>query len=121
MFLLPGDGSPRQTLDAVLRYTHSDRFPAVAGYKTLAPHWHFAYTGQAVAHGFDWTPPFRPVLQDMGIDAAMINDFHGDGHPETSTPLRLEELEQYYRACRVQSGQDLLIILAEEEDVYFAA
>ena len=118
MFLLPGDGNPRQTLDAVLRYTHSDRFPAVPGYKTFAPHWHYAYTGQAVARGFDWTPPFRPVLKNMGIDAAMINDFHGDGHPETSAPLRLEELEQYYRACRAQSGQDLLIIPAEEANVH---
>ena len=78
LFLLPGDGSPRQTLDAVLSYTHSDRFPAVPGYKTLAAHWHYAYTVQALARGMDWTPPFRPVVKALGIDAAMIHDFHGE-------------------------------------------
>jgi hypothetical protein len=118
MFLLPGDGAPRQTLDAVLRYTHADRFPAVPGYKTLAAHWHYAYTGQAVAHGGNWVPPFRPVLKSLGIDIAMINDFHGDGHPEASTPVRLQELDAYYRACQQQSGQDLLILPAEEANVH---
>jgi hypothetical protein len=118
MFLLPGDGAPRQTLDSVLRYTHSDRFPAVPGYKTLASHWHFAYTVQAIAHGNNWVPPFRSVLKNLGIDIAMIDDFHGDGHPEASTPVRLEELDAYYRACKAQSGQDLLILPAEEANVH---
>src|SRR5215831_8611757 len=118
MFLLLSDGAPRQTLDSVLRYTHSDRFPAVPGYKTLASHWHFAYTVQAMARGNGWVPPFRPVLKDLGIDIAMINDFHGDGHPEASTPVRLEELDAYYRACKSQSGPDLLILPAEEANVH---
>jgi hypothetical protein len=118
MFLLPSDGPPKQTLDNVLRYTHSDRFSAVPGYKTLASHWHYAYTVQAQAHGNDWVPPFRPVLKSLGIDIAMIDDFHGDGHPEASAPVRLEELGAYYRACKAQSGQDLLILPAEEANVH---
>ena len=118
MFLLLSDGAPRQALDAVLRYTHSDRFPAVPGYKTLASHWHYAYTVQATAKGFDWVPPFVPVLKALGIDIAMIDDFHGDGHPEANTPVRLEELDAYYRATKAQSGPDLLILPAEEANVY---
>ena len=31
--------------------------------------------------GMAWTPPFKPVLEAMGVNAAMIFDFHGDGHP----------------------------------------
>ena len=72
---------PRAVLDDVLRYTHSDRFVALPGYKTFAPHWHYAYTVQAMEKGVDWVPPFKPVLKAMGVDAAIIMDFHGDGHP----------------------------------------
>ena len=41
----------------------------------------------------DWTPPFKPVLQAMGVDASIIMDFHGDGHPRDLTDLRLDELD----------------------------
>ena len=47
---------------------------------------------QAIANGFDWTPPFKPVLKAMGVDASMIMDFHGDGHPNDLTDVRLSPL-----------------------------
>ena len=80
-----------------------DRFRALDGYKTLSTHWHLADTVQAMANGFDWTPPFKPVLKAMGVDASMIMDFHGDGHPGDLTDLRLEELHAYFGALRAQS------------------
>lgn len=118
MFLLLDDGEPRALLDDVLRYTHRDVFPKLAGYRTFAPHWHFAYTVQAMEKGLDWVPPFKPVLKAMGVDAAMINDFHGDGHPADRTDLRLREIDAYYRACRAQSDPNFLLIPAEEANVY---
>ena len=118
LFLLLDDTDPRPLLENVLRYTHRDRFTRLDGFKTFAPHWHFAYTVQAMAKGMDWVPPFKPVLKDMGVDAAMIMDFHGDGHPADRTPLRLQELEALYRACRTQSGSDFLLIPAEEANVH---
>ena len=45
--------------------------------------------------GVDWTPPFKPVLKAMGVDAAIIMEFHGDGHPRDLTDLRLKELDAY--------------------------
>jgi hypothetical protein len=54
----------------------------------------------------------------MGIDAAMIADFHGDGHPEDVTDLRLEELTAYYRMCRKVSDAKFLLIPAEEGNTY---
>ncbi len=118
MFLLLDDGEPRALLENVLRYTHRDVFPKLTGFKTVAPHWHFAYTVQAMEKGFDWTPPFKPVLKAMGVDAAVIMDFHGDGHPADVTGLRLRELDAYYRACRAQSDPDFLLIPAEEANVH---
>jgi len=117
LMLEPGD--PHAALDGVLRLTNSDRFPAIDGYITFAPHWHYAYTVQAVEKGLRWVPPFKPVLQAMGVNSAMIMDFHGDGHPADTGQVRLEELAAFYRVCRAQSGPDFLLIPAEEANVHF--
>jgi hypothetical protein len=118
VFLLLSAAAPETALAHVLRYTNADRFPALAGYKTLSTHWHLAYTVQAMAKGFDWTPPFKPVLKAMGVDASMIMDFHGDGHPADLTDLRLDELHAYFGALRAQSDPDFLLIPAEEANVH---
>ncbi len=118
MFMVVNDAPARETLEGVLRYTHGDRFEKLPGYVTFAPHWHLAYTMQAREHGFDWVPPFKPAMQAAGIDAAMIMDFHGDGHPGDSGDLRTAELRDYFRATRAQSGKDFLLIPAEEANVH---
>jgi hypothetical protein len=118
MFLLLSTGTPESTLTEVRRYTNSDRFPRLAGYKTLSTHWHLAHTVQAMAKGFDWTPPFKPVLKAMGVDASMIMDFHGDGHPADLTDLRLEELHAYFTALAAQSDDEFLLMPAEEANVH---
>jgi hypothetical protein len=118
VFFLVSDGAPETALNHVLRYTNRDRFPALAGYKTLSTHWHLADTVQAMEHGFKWTPPFKPVLKAMGVDASMIMDFHGDGHPADLTDLRLDELDAYFRALKAQSDPEFLLIPAEEANVH---
>ncbi|HLJ13944.1 MAG TPA: hypothetical protein VKV15_05565, partial [Bryobacteraceae bacterium] len=118
MFLLLDKGDPRAALEDVLRYTHRDRFPNLPGYKTFEPHWHLAYTVQAMEKGVDWPPPFKSVMKDMGLNAAMIMDFHGDGHPQDTTGIRLKELEAFYKSCRAQSDPNYLLIPSEEANVF---
>ena len=118
IFFLLGLTAPEITLDRALAYTQRDVFPHLDGYVTFAPHWHFAFTEQAVANGPSWVPPFKPVLKSMGVDAAMIMDFHGDGHAMDTTGLRFRELQQYYEQCRRQSDSSFLLLPAEEADVY---
>lgn len=118
VFFLLSDGTPDRALAHVLRFTNGDRFRALDGYKTLSTHWHLAHTVQAMANGFDWTPPFKPVLKVMGVDASMIMDFHGDGHPGDLTDVRLQELDAYFRALRAQSDPDFLLMPAEEANVH---
>ena len=118
VFFLVSDGTPESALSHVLRYTNGDRFPALQGYKTLSTHWHLADTVQAMANGFQWTPPFKPVLKAMGVDASMIMDFHGDGHPADLTDLRLDELDAYFKALKAQSDPEFLLIPAEEANVH---
>jgi hypothetical protein len=117
LFYLLSDGPPDAALEDVLRFTNRDKFPALPGYKTLTSHWHWGYTIQALDQGENWVPPFTQVLKDMGIDAAITSDFHGDGHPRDLTELRLEELAAYYRMCRKQSDSQFLLIPSEEGDV----
>ena len=118
VFFLVSEGTPEAALTHVLRYTNGDRFPALAGYKTLSTHWHLADTVQAMAHGPKWTPPFKPVLKAMGVDATMIMDFHGDGHPADLTDLRLDELDAYFKSLKAQSDPEFLLIPAEEANVH---
>jgi hypothetical protein len=118
VFFALSAGAPETALAHVLRYTNSDRFRPLDGYKTLSTHWHLADTVQTMANGFDWTPPFKPVLKAMGVDASMIMDFHGDGHPNDLTDLRLDELHAYFAALRAQSESDFLLIPAEEANVH---
>jgi hypothetical protein len=118
LFLLVDDRPATAVLDSVLPYTHRDRFAALDGYKTFAPHWHYAYTVQAMDHGYDWTPPFKPALKEMGVNMAMLMDFHGDGHPSDTGEVRLRELKAYFDACRAQSDPNFLLIPSEEMNTY---
>ena len=119
VFYLLDDRNSELVLNDVLRYTNRDRYPRVEGHRTLAPHWHYAYTVQAMAKGNDWVPPFKPVLKEMGVDAAMIMDFHGDGHPQDQSELRLRELKAFYDATRAQTDKEFLLIPAEEANVHY--
>lgn len=119
IFFQLSSGAPSDVLEEVLAYTNRDKFRDLPGYKKVSPHWHLAYTVQAMVHGLDWTPPFKPVLQDMGIDAAIIMDFHGDGHPRDTTDLRLQELDAYFKALRAQSNGEFLLIPSEEANVHY--
>jgi hypothetical protein len=119
VFFLLGTGDSRTLLDEVTRYTNRDKFQHLDGYLTVAPHWHLAYTVQAMEKGADWVPPFKPVLKGMGVDAAMIADFHGDGHPQDQTELRLKELKAYYDFSRAQSDSSFLIMPSEEANVHY--
>ncbi len=118
VFFLLSSQPPERALADVLRYTHNDKFPAVDGYKAMTYHWHFALTEQAMEHGLDWTPPFKPILKAMGIDAAILMDFQNDGHENDLGQARLKELDTYYKACRAQSDPRFLLIPAEEGKVH---
>ena len=54
----------------------------------------------------------------ISVDASMIMDFHGDGHPSDLTDLRLDELDAYFRTLKAQSDPEFLLIPAEEANVH---
>jgi hypothetical protein len=116
LFLLPTLGSPEEALEDVTKFTHRDHFQAIDGYSTFTSHYHFAYTVKAIEKGFDWSPPFKAVLESMGVQSVMLMDFHGDGHPNDPGEIRLREERAYYEGCRRQSDANFLMIPGEEVD-----
>jgi len=116
-YLSPGDASAcRQSMMA---YTHHDRYKPLPGYKTMVTHFHLAFTKELMDSGsLDTEPPWIPLMKSLGINIAHIFDFHGDGHPNDPGPLRLNELENYFAACRRHSTPDFLILPGEEANAY---
>jgi hypothetical protein len=111
--------NPDACREAALAYTHGDRYKPLLGYKTLVTHFHTAFTQELLASGsLDTTPPWIPMMRELGVNIAHIFDFHGDGHPHDPGPLRLKELETYFEGCRRHSDADFLILPGEEANAY---
>lgn len=107
------------TRDAALAYTHGDRFLPLRGYQVMATHFHTAFTQElAEAGSLDREPPWIPAIRDLGVNIVMLDDFHGDGHPEDTGRARLEDLRNYYEACRRHADRDFLILPGEEANIY---
>ena len=107
-------GSTSQCRELVMQYTHGDRFADVPGYKKMADHFHMAfreYWLQDPNKIQDW----EILFQEMGVDIAYLNDFHGgDGHTEDTGETRLRELHEYFEACISHSTESFMIISGEE-------
>lgn len=105
--------------NAVLAYTHGDRYQELPGYKTMVTHFHTAFAeGLRKAGSLDAGAPWISAMKALGINIAYICDFHGDGHPEDPGPVRFSELETYYEACRRFSDRGFLILPGEEPNIY---
>jgi hypothetical protein len=117
-FYLSPDG-PDACRASALAFTHGDHYKPLPGYKTLVTHFHTAFTQELIDSGsLDTTPPWIPMMRALGIDIAHIFDFHGDGHPQDSGPIRLKELQTYFEGCRLHSDADFLILPGEEANAY---
>ena len=71
------------------------------------------------AGSIDFQPPWIPTFRALGINIAMMSDFHGDGHGQDAGALRLGEQKAYFDACARHSDRDFLIIPGEEPNAHF--
>jgi hypothetical protein len=116
-YLSPDDAATCR--EAVMAFTHGDRYKPVPGYKTMATHFHTAFAKELMDSGsLDATPPWIPMMRALGVNIAHIFDFHGNGHPRDPGPLRLPELRAYFDGCRRHSDAEFLILPGEEANVY---
>src|SRR5262245_31083605 len=114
VFYLLTRGRAEETLRETLRYTHGDQFPKLPGHITFTSHYHMAVWEDAVRRQFKGTPDFVRVFKELGVNAVHIADFHGDGHPKDSGPLRLPEVDAMNKECQRLSDADFLLIPGEE-------
>ena len=114
-----GPGSAEDTLEAVLAYTHGDKYKALDGYQVAVSHFHTHFAEQLSDEGsFDMRPPWISAFRGLGINIAMMSDFHGDGHPDDHGEVRWRELGEYFEACRRHSDADFLLMPGEEPNAH---
>ena len=110
----------RATQQAVMAFTHDDVYKPLPGYKVLISHFHFHFNEQLTDVGtMDFQPTWLPVIRDLGINIAILADFHSDSHPNDTGKLRLDEQKVYFEGTRRFSDRDFLLIPGEEPDANF--
>ncbi|MBS1824863.1 MAG: hypothetical protein JST93_06055 [Acidobacteria bacterium] len=108
------------TRQRVLAYTHNDTFKPIPGYKVAISHFHTHFNELLQDAGtLDMQPHWLPTFRAMGINIAMMSDFHGDGHAKDEGPLRFADQKVYFDGCRRHSDNDFLLMPGEEPDAYF--
>ncbi|MFB3828014.1 MAG: hypothetical protein ACE15B_14690 [Bryobacteraceae bacterium] len=105
---------------AVLEYTHGDRFKPLPNRQVAISHFHTHFAEQLADAGtLDLQPTWMPVFRALGVNIAMMSDFHSDSHPKDPGPIRLREQNTYYEGCRRHSDRNFLIVPSEEPNAYF--
>jgi hypothetical protein len=112
--------SSTTTQQAVMAYTHDDVYKALPGYKVLVSHFHFHFNEALTDAGtMDQEPTWLPTFRALGINMAILADFHGDSHPADTGKLRFDEQKVYFEGCERFSDRDMLLIPGEEPDANF--
>lgn len=117
-YLSPENG--RTTQESVLAFTHDDHYKEVPGFQVLVSHFHFHFNEQLTDAGtIDLQPSWLQVLRGLGINIAILADFHSDSHPKDPGPIRFAEQKVYFDGCRRFSDLGFLLIPGEEPDNTF--
>jgi hypothetical protein len=117
-YLSPLDS--RATQQAIMTLTHDDVYKPMPGFKVLVSHFHFHFNEQLTDAGsMDTQPSWLQVFRNLGINIAILADFHSDSHPTDTGKLRLNEQKVYFEGCQRFSDRDFLLIPGEEPDANF--
>jgi hypothetical protein len=118
-FYLSASGS-HATQEAIMALTHDDVYKPMPGFKVLVSHFHFHFNEQLTDAGsMDVLPTWLPTFRALGINMAILADFHSDSHPTDTGKIRLNEQKVYFEGCRRFSDRDFLLIPGEEPDANF--
>ncbi|HWB82848.1 MAG TPA: hypothetical protein VG675_01825 [Bryobacteraceae bacterium] len=117
-YLDAGDGAATQ--QAVMAFTHDDVYKPLPGYQVLVSHFHFHLNEELTDAGtIDHQPSWIPVFRALGVNIAILADFHADSHPSDTGTIRLNEQKVYFEGCERFSDRDFLLIPGEEPDANF--
>jgi hypothetical protein len=114
-YLSPDDSHATQ--EAVLAFTHDDTYKPMPGFQVLVSHFHFHWNEALTDAGsMDQQPPWLQVFRALGINIAILADFHSDSHPNDPGPVRFKEQKVYFDGCRRFSDRGFLLVPGEEPD-----
>ena len=109
----------RATQEAVLAYTHDDKFKPIPGFKVVTGHYHTDFNEMLRdRHTLDYQPGWVPVFRGLGINVVYLGDFHDDSDPQDPGPKRFAEEKIYFEGSRRMSDKDFLVMPAEEPNAY---
>ncbi|GGH00123.1 hypothetical protein [Pedobacter zeae] len=120
-FCLLSDGSANTALEEVKKFTHQDTYVPLAGYKTMASHFHNEFISDVVLSGkpVPEKPEFVEVLKKAGLNIVKLAEFHGPGHPKGPDSIRLKELDALFKQTKRLSDPDFLLLPGEEANNFY--
>jgi hypothetical protein len=117
-YLTAEDG--RATQEAVMAFTHDDRYRELPGFQVLVSHFHMHFNEALTDAGtMDLQPSWLQVFRSLGINIVILADFHSDSHPNDPGPLRFKEQKVYFEGCRRFSDRGFLLVPGEEPNANF--
>jgi hypothetical protein len=120
-FCLVTPDDPQSALTQVKRFTNSDVYAKLPGYKTMSSHFHNEYVMNVLMKGkpLEEKPEFVTVLENLGIDMVHLGEFHYTAHPKEPDSLRLKELKALFDMCSKLSSDQFLLLPGEEPNEFF--
>jgi hypothetical protein len=108
-------------LNEVKKFTHSDRYLPIPGFKTMSSHFHNEFIMNVVLanKAVPEEPEFVEVFKRMGVDIVHLGEFHYTAHPKGPDSLRLKELKALFDQCQRLSSPNFLLLPGEEPNEFF--
>ncbi|WP_230981272.1 CehA/McbA family metallohydrolase domain-containing protein [Echinicola salinicaeni] len=109
-----------QILEEVKAFTHGDQYKPIAGYRTMASHFHTEHMDDVLTHKpIPDIPGHVKALRSMGVNIMHLGEYHLAGNPRDLGPKRLPELQLMFDECARLSEADFLMLPGEEPNVHF--
>lgn len=122
-FCLLSTDKDGQVLEAVKKFTHSDSYKPLSGYKTMASHFHTEHINDVLTHQpVPTIPGHVTALRNLGVNIMHLGEFHlfRGGHEYVHQPSkRLLEFKTLFMECARLSSSDFLMLPGEEPNRYF--
>ena len=119
-FCLLSTGQPAAALAEVKKFTHNDKYPKVAGHKTMSSHFHNEFVMKVIRAGqpVPDNPNVLGVFKNAGVDIVHLAEFHYTAHPKGPDSLRLAELASLHDMCKRWSNREFLLLPGEEPNEF---
>ena len=141
VFLHLSQQSAEQALRAARRWTRSDRYQPLPGYRVFSSHYHVEHTRDLLEHqqqpaagnesqgmlpgGGRYRipqrleqPGFVRTFRKLGVDIVHLAEFHFGRTPRMTREERVERLQLLHAECNRLSDEELLLLPGEEPNVH---